>query len=251
MLSARLTLPAKRFHTRDAIVTFQRALAERLSSLPGVARTGAITVAPLSGLTSRVPFTVEGRPVARERVPVAQFRTVSTGYFEAARIPVRRGRTFTEDDTERTRAVAVVNETLAGRWLEGLDPVGARLLVDDNDGSPRPVEIIGVVGDVQQVALDAEPTWDLYLPYPQLHPDNVALAAANMFWIVRTTGDPMTMATSFAREVRRIDPDVAVSQIRPMGYYLFDAMAPRRFSLSLMAVFALAAPALASTGVYA
>ena len=125
--------------------------------------TGAITLLPLSGLLSRVPFTVEGRAVERERVPVAQFRTVSSGYFEAARIPVKRGRTFSERDTERTQAVAVVNEELARQWLDGLEPIGARLLVDDNDGSPRPVEIIGVVGNVQQVALDGEPTWDLYL----------------------------------------------------------------------------------------
>jgi predicted permease len=251
VLSARLTLPAKRFNNRDAIVTFQRALAQQLSSLPTVTNTGAITLLPLSGLLSRVPFTVEGRAVERERVPLAQFRTVSSGYFEAARIPVKRGRTFSERDTDRTRAVAVVNEELASRWLQGLEPIGARLLVDDNDGSPRPIEIVGVVGNVQQVALDGEPTWDLYLTYPQIHLDQVGAAAANMFWIVRTTGDPMTLATSLASEVRRIDPEVVASQIRPMDHYLSDAVAPRRFSLSLMAAFAVAALALAITGIYA
>ena len=104
---------------------------------------------------------------------------------------------------------------------------------------------------MQQVALDGEPTWDLYLTYPQIHLDNVGAAAANMFWIVRTTGDPMNLATSLAREVRRIDPEVVAAQIRPMDHYLSDAVAPRRFSLSLMAAFALAALALAITGIYA
>src|SRR6185436_15663038 len=98
---------------------------------------------------------------------------------------------------------------------------------------------------------DGEPTWDLYLTYPQIHPDNVGAAAANMFWIVRGTGDPMNLAASLAREVRRIDPEVVASQIRPMDHYLSDAVAPRRFSLSLMAAFALAALALAVTGIYA
>jgi predicted permease len=251
VLSARLTLPAKRFNSRDAIVTFQRALAQQLSSLPTVTNTGAITLLPLSGLLSRVPFTVEGSAVERERVPVAQFRTVSSGYFEAARIPLKRGRTFSERDTDRTRAVAVVNEELARQWLQGLDPIGRRLLVDDNDGSPRPVEVIGVVGNVQQVALDGGPTWDLYLTYPQIHVDNVGAAAANMFWIVRTTGDPMNLAASLAREVRRLDPEVVAAQIWPMDHYLSDAVAPRRFSLSLMSAFGLAALALASTGIYA
>jgi predicted permease len=251
VLSTRLTLPATRFDNREAIVAFQRALALQLSSFPTVTNTGAITLLPLSGLLARVPFTVEGRAVERERVPLAQFRTVSSGYFEAARIPLKRGRTFSDRDTERTRAVAVVNEELASRWLQGLEPVGARLLVDDSDGPPRPVEIVGVVGNVQQVVLDGEPTWDLYLTYPQIHLDNVGAAAANMFWIVRTAGDPMNLATSLAREVRRIDPDVVASQIRPMDHYLSDAVAPRRFSLSLMAAFAVAAMALAITGIYA
>jgi len=146
---------------------------------------------------------------------------------------------------------AVVNEELARRWLNGLEPIGARLLVDDNDGPPRPIEIVGVVGNVQQVALDGEPTSDLYLTYPQIHPDNVGAAAANIFWIVRTTGDPMNLAASLSKEVRRIDPEVAASQIRPMDRYLSDAVAPRRFSLSLMAAFAVTALALAITGIYA
>jgi putative ABC transport system permease protein len=176
---------------------------------------------------------------------------VTAGYFEVARIPLKRGRTFSELDTERTRPVAVVNEELANTWLNGLEPIGARLLVDDNDGPPRPVEVIGVVGNVRQIAMDGDPTWDLYLVYPQLHTDNVGAAAANMFWIVRAAGDPMSLAASLATEVRRQDPEVVAAQIKPMDAYLSDAVAPRRFSLSLMAAFAVAALALAATGIYA
>jgi predicted permease len=251
VLSARLTLPAARFNDREAIVAFQRALGQRIAAMPDVTASGAISLLPLSGLLSRVPFTVEGRPIARERVPLAQFRTVTTGYFEAMRIPLKRGRPFNDGDTERTRAVAVVNEQLARQWLNGVEPVGTRLLVDDNDGPPRPVEIVGVVGDVQQVALDGEPTWDLYLAYPQIHVDNVGAAAANMFWVVRTAGDPTRLAAAIAREVHRVDPDVAASQVRPVARYLGDALASRQFTLRLMAAFAFAALVLAMTGIYA
>ena len=104
---------------------------------------------------------------------------------------------------------------------------------------------------VQQVSLEGGPTWDLYLPYAQIHRDGVGLAAANMFWVTRTTGEPMNLASSFSREVRRLDPEVVASQIQPMGRYLSDAMAPRRFSLFLLAAFAAAAVALAMTGIYA
>jgi putative ABC transport system permease protein len=251
VLSARLTLPAKRFNTREAIVTFHRALSQRLSTVPTITNMGAITLLPLTALVSRVPFTVEGRPVEPEHVPIAQFRTVSAGYFEAVRIPVMRGRAFSDGDTERTRAVAIVNEDLASRWLRGLEPIGARLLIDDTNGPPRPVEIIGVVGNVKQIALDGEPTWDLYLPYPQIHADNVASAAGNMFWVTRTTGNPRSLAADLATAVRRIDPEVAASQIRPLEDYLSEAMAPRRYSLSLMAAFGVAALVLALTGIYA
>ncbi len=251
VLSARLTLPARRFHDRPSIVAFQHALAQRLSALPGVTSTGAVSLLPLSGLLSRVPFTVEGRAISRDRVPVAQYRIVSPGYFDAARIPVTRGRAFSDDDTANTHAVAVVSEALASRWLDGLEPIGARLMVDDNDGAPRPIDVVGVVGNVQQVALDEPPTWDLYLTYAQIHQDNVGAAAANMFYVVRTAGDPMTLAAGLAREVRGIDAEVVAAQIRPMDRYLADAVGPRRFSLSLMAAFATAALALALTGIYA
>ncbi len=252
VLSARLTLPPARFTSREAIATFQRALVDQMSSLPGVTQVSAISVPPLTGLTARVPFTVEGRAIERERVPLAQFRLVSPNYFETVRIALRRGRTFSERDTGSTQPVAVVNEALAARWLDGLDAIGARLLVDDSDGPPRPVEVIGVVGNVQQLALDAtEPTFDLYLAYPQIHADTLGLAAANMFWLMRTPGEPMALEPAFVRELRRVDADLVAAPIRPLDRYLLDSMAPRRFSVSLIGAFAAAALVLAVTGIYA
>ena len=252
VLSARLSLPPKQFANREMIVGFQRSLLERISALPGVSHAGAINLPPLTGSVVRVPFTVDGRAVERERVPVAQYRLVSAGYFEAMGIPLKRGRTFSDRDTGTTQPVVVVNAALADRWLNGLEPIGARLLVDDNDSAPRPIEIIGVVGNVRQLALDAtDPTWDMYLVYPQLHPDTLGLAVANMFWVTRTSGDPTTLANAFVQELRRIDPEVVASQIRPLERSLSEAIAPRRFNVSLIAAFGAAALALAVTGIYA
>jgi ABC-type antimicrobial peptide transport system permease subunit len=148
--------------------------------------------------------------------------------------------------------VAVVNEALAAQWLDGLEPIGARLLVDDNDGSPRPVEIVGVVGNVQQIALDGkEPTWDLYVTYPQIHVDTLSLAVGNMFWVIETTGGSMALAPSFVRELRQVDPDVVASNLRPLEHAVGDSVASRRFTVSLVAAFGLAALVLAVTGIYA
>ena len=210
-----------------------------------------MSVLPLSGLLSRVPFTVEGRPVERERVPLAQYRMVAPGYFASARIPIVGGRAIAESDVAGSRPVAVVSESLAREWLSGMDPIGAQVLVDDNDGPPRPLEIVGVVGDVQQIALDGPATWDIYLPYAQVHADNIGSAAGNMFWLLRTAGAPMALAPAVAQAVQRVDASVAASQIRPLESYVSDSLSPRRFTLVLMAAFAVTALALAVTGIFA
>jgi ABC-type antimicrobial peptide transport system permease subunit len=167
------------------------------------------------------------------------------------RIRLLQGRTFSERDSDRTTPVAVVSDALAGQWLGAGRAVGARLLVDDNDGPPRPIEVVGVVESVRQQTLDGGPTWDLYLPYTQVHADNVGAAAANMFWVVRTTADPMTIAAPFTQELRKVDPEVAAAQLRPLESYLSQSLAPRRFSLLLLSIFGAAALGLAVTGIYA
>ncbi len=251
VLTARVALPAVRYRTRESIVAFQRAVTQRLDTVPAIRQAGAVNLLPLSGLTSRVPFTVQGVAIERERVPAAQFRFVTPGYFETVRIPLRRGRLFSDADTETTRPVAVVNEALAAQWLGGRDPIGARLLVDDNDGEPRPIEVVGVVGNVKQLTLDADTTIDLYLPYQQLHADTVGGAAANMFWVVRSDADPRNLEPQLTAAIRAVDPAVAAAQVRPFASYLSASVAPRRFSLLLLEIFGAAALALAVTGIYA
>jgi putative ABC transport system permease protein len=251
VLSVRIALPARRYNSRDAIVRFQAALQQRLSAVPAITHAGAISLLPLSGLLSRVPFTVEGQPIARERIPAAQFRFVSAGYFETMHIRLLQGRTFSERDSDRTGPVAIVSEALAAQWLTAGRFIGARLLIDDNDGPPRPVDVVGVVESVRQQTLDSGPSWDLYLPYTQIHADNVGAAAGNMFWVLGTSADPMTVAAPFTRELRRVDPEVAAAQIRPLESYLANSLAPRRFSLLLLSIFGAAALALAVTGIYA
>jgi ABC-type antimicrobial peptide transport system permease subunit len=86
---------------------------------------------------------------------------------------------------------------------------------------------------------------------PQIHADTLGGAVSNMFWMTRTSGDPLALSTAFVREVRQVDPDVVASQIRPLENNLSDALAPRRFSVSLMAGFGAAALVLALTGIYA
>ena len=250
-VTARVSLAGGSFRDREAIVAYQARALERLVALPVVEAAGAVSILPLSGSLVRIDFTVEGRATAREDVPVAQYRMVTPGYFAAMRVPLRRGRPLQDTDSATTAPVALVNATLARRLFGESDPIGARLLIDDNNTGPRPVAIVGVVGDVTQISLEGDATNDIYLPYAQLHPDNVSLAASNLTWVVRTRVDPGGARRTVGDALRRADAGVPIATMAPLGTTLAAALAPRRFILALMAAFALAAVLLAATGTYA
>ena len=185
-----MTLPASRYTEREQLERFQGELRSRLLALPGVREAGSVQILPLSGGLSRVDFTVEGSPPAREEdVPSVDYRMVSPGYVRAAGIPLLAGRELSEGDRSDAPPVGLVNRRLAERFFPGRSAVGARLLVGDGFTSPRPVEIVGVVGDVRDAGLDSEPGVTLYIPLPQV-PKGVMVYARNMFWVVRTSGDP-------------------------------------------------------------
>jgi ABC-type antimicrobial peptide transport system permease subunit len=122
--------------------------------------------------------------------------------------------------------------------------------VDDNDTGPRPVEVVGVVGDVKQFGLDAPPTYDVYAALHQAHPDGFHWIRNNQFWVVRTSGNPLGLAEVFRRELRSIDPDVPASDLQSLEQYLTASLAPRRFNLRLILTFAATALLLACMGVY-
>jgi predicted permease len=251
VLSGRLSLPRSRYDSLEQIVGFQRQLQARVGALPGVQSVGAISILPLSGPIARVPFTVNGRSVPLAQVPSAQYRLISEQYFQTMRIPMRRGRPFSERDTATTPPVVIVNETLARRFFGSQEPIGEHLLLDDNDTGPRAAEIVGVVSDVRHLSLDTEPTPDVYLPYSQLHRDVFGWATANMFWVVRTETDPLGFAAPVRHEMQQVDSQVPIGTMRTMDQYLSASVAPRRFNVSVLGVFAVAALLLAATGIYA
>jgi putative ABC transport system permease protein len=250
-VSARVALPPGRYATPEAIAAYQRRFLAGIVDQPSVEAAGAVSALPLSGQLLRVDFTVEGQATAPERVPTAQYRIVTPGYMQAMRIPVLRGRGFSEQDSEGTRRVVIVNESLARQFLADRDPVGAHLLVDDNNDGPRPLEVVGVVGDVRQVSLDGDRTFDLYLPYEQLHPDVAELAAANMYWVVRGRVEAGPGTEEVRRALRSADPGVPIADVRPIPQSLSEAMAPRRFNLLVLVIFAAAALLLSASGIHA
>jgi putative ABC transport system permease protein len=165
-------------------------------------------------------------------------------------MPLLAGRAIEAHDTAASVSVAVVSDTLARRHFPGRSPVGERLRIDDSE-PPRVVEVIGVVGDVKHTGLDAEPTADVYVPYAQTSPQ-VAIYLTNIFCVaVRTAGEPSLLIPAVVREIRALDPDVAVASARTMEEAYSASLADRRFYTALLEIFGAAALGLALAGIYA
>jgi predicted permease len=251
VLAVRLSLPKARYPHLADVTRFYDALLPRVQKLPGVSAVGVVNMLPLSGQIASAPFTIVGRAFSKEEVPQAQFRIVSPMYLQAMRIPFLAGRAFNESDTDRTPLVCHINETLAKRfWPQG-DAIGAHLMFEDNDSKPREAEVLGIIHDVKDRGLEAAPSFDIYIPLRQTHEDTVVWLQNNQYWVLRTDGEPLILANAFRKEVRGVDGDVAASNVRSMDQYLSLTIAPRRFNVQLLSIFALDSLALALAGIYA
>ena len=207
VFQARVSLPATYKSAAD-VARFYDRLSERVLAAPGVKQVGVVSVAPLSGLLAAVPVSIEGQSVdARERV-MANYRTISPAYLSTVGTRVREGRPFAETDRADTPAVALVSAALADRLLSGSHrAVGQRLLINDNNIGPRQIEVVGVVDNVRQTALDAPPELDIYIPLRQVHRDWLSGIRDNQFWMIKTESAPGAFATTFLAALRAVDPD--------------------------------------------
>jgi putative ABC transport system permease protein len=253
LLSVRLSLPQTKYSKPEAVENFYQKIVPRIESLSGVETVGAANVLPLSAMNVRADFTIVGRPpLSQTEVPAAQNRWVSPSYFQTLRIAVLKGRQFTEMDTPRGQGVVMIDKSLADRYWPGADPLGAHIKIDDAaPAPPREVEIIGVVENVKHFGLDEEPTATVYAPLSQIPQGQVSFFINRMSLVVRTSFDPLALADAVRHEVRAIDGEVPTSYVRSMEQFVSAAVAPRRFSLLMLAIFSAMALLLATSGVYA
>ena len=232
--------PPKYNTQRDFVILCQRVL-EQVKSTPGVDAVGVVNQLPFSGRNLGLNFTVGGQPpVKPEDTASANFRLVSPGYLQAMGIPLKRGRDFNDHDRRDSTPVALINETLAKHYFANEDPIGKQLNIE---GQQAPREIVGIIGDVKQIKLDAEGKSEIYVPFFQ-----IAVPAMNI--VVRTTTDPGSMTSAVLQQISRVDPDQPVYQVKTMDEYLGESMAQRRLSTVLLGVFAALALILAALGVY-
>jgi putative ABC transport system permease protein len=243
VLTARVILPQYRYKDDSATARFTRALIDRVRALPGVETVGVTNYLPLSGWWGTQSFFVEGQPdPARGSEPVADFRLATEEYFRAMRIQLLAGRTFIDRDNTSASPVVIVNDTLVRRYFAGVNPVGRRILVDDN-GRRATWEIVGVIRDVKSFGLDEPSHAELFRPYWQ---DPSRLLGIT----VRCAIDPVALGSSLRQAVWSIDKDQPVTFLMSMFDLASESLAFRRVGMILTAGFGALALVLAAVGIY-
>jgi putative ABC transport system permease protein len=259
VLTLDLSLPGLRYREPRKQVDFFEDLITRLKSLPGVQGVGATTQTPLSRGDNWSGFSIEGRPTPEGDLQQAATRAVSNDYFQTLRIPLRRGRFFTDADARLALPLirwfpqqpypehfnesqpipaVIINETMARLYWPNEDPLGKRLKIIE---SPW-MTIIGVVGDVRHSGLALPPNPEMYLSQLQEPQSYMAV-------MIRTNGDPLQLAAAAREQIKAIDKDQPVT-ILTMDEVFTASVSEQRFNTLLLGAFAGLALLLAMTGVF-
>ena len=247
MLTLRTDLPLNKYDEPQKRVNFYDDVLARVRSLPDVSSAAYTTSVPLEWKGGTSGFYPEGKPVEQALVYDANHRQVSPEYFATMGIPVMGGRPFDERDQLRTEPVAIVNETMARQFWPGEDALGKRFKLGA-PGSEEPwLTIVGIAADVRQMGTDVPTKAEMYLPHAQV---TVAPYYAARDLVIRTTSDPLRVVAAVRSEIRAVDPDQPVSDIRTMADVIDEETAPRRIGTTLSSAFAILALVLASIGIY-
>jgi putative ABC transport system permease protein len=245
LLTMKIELPEPKYEAFERRAAFYTDLIQRVQSLAGVRSAAVTTNLPLYRQGNSIGVRLEGKPEpppGQELIVVT--RIVSPAYFETMSIPLLNGRQFTDQDTETTPNVVVISETMARRFWPGEEAIGKRLAAGRVRTDADWIQVVGIVKDVRQFELNAEPRPQMYVSYRQADffaPEDL---------VVKTDVEPASLAAAVRKAVWEIDKDQPVSNIKTMDEILADSIARQRFSMLLLGVFAGVALLLAAVGIY-
>ena len=254
VLTMKMSLSGPQFTKTAAVERLVHDGTERLRAVPGVLVAGATCCVPLEGGYG-LPFIIMGRPLNGPFHGGAGWMTVSPEYFEVFKIPVLRGRGFTERDDAAADRVVLINQAMATRFWPKADPLNDRIWIGKGIMSElkaeTPRQVIGIVGDIRGGGLNQVPGPVMYVPNAQV-PD--ALNALNVritpiSWVVRTRQDPLSLSSALQEQLRHIS-GLPVSDIRTMDEVVSRSTSRQRFQMLLMTIFGSAALFLAAIGIY-
>jgi putative ABC transport system permease protein len=250
VLTAELNLSGAAYRAQDeaqnvrAATGFYAAVLDRARALPGVEAAGAVSTLPLGGGVDGYGLHVVGRPLANpESAPSADRFVVTPGLLEALRVRLVRGRRIDARDVQGAAAVAVVNRRLAEEIFPGEEAIGHEIALGPPEAAPR--TIVGVVESVRHHGLDQPPGYQVYVPQAQW-----AWAETGLTFVLRTTGDPASLAAPLRAIVRELDPAQPLDHIERYTSVVARTTGTRRFATALITGFAASALALALVGLY-
>jgi putative ABC transport system permease protein len=241
VLTLNFALGGKKYAETQARAPFVSEILHRVEQLSGVQSAAVVTDTPLSGDNDAIGFSIEGRPDTIQQKIVTNVNVIGPGYLRTLGIPLLKGRDFTERDRETTPLVALINQSMARKIWPNQDPIGARM---SGDGKLW-ATVQGVVGDVRQQGLSAEPQPEVYLSYLQ---DPFEWPYLTM--LVHTSTDPMKLVTSVQSAIWSVEKDLPISSIGTMEQIRSHSIAQPRLTALLLSVFAALAMILASVGIY-
>jgi putative ABC transport system permease protein len=233
--------------SREEQVRFYRQARERIEGLPGVEAVAVSLSGPMMGSNWGSIFILADKPVPpRAELPTSIFNPVEFGYFKTFGIPLKKGRVFTEADTDDSQDVIVINETLANRIWPGEDPIGKQLKQGwpESVGESNPWRVVvGVAGDTKQYGLDIVPRMQVFMPMAQQPLDYARIT-------IRTAVEPASIVESAKKAIHQINPNLPIADVETMDEIYADSLAPRRLAMTLLMLFAGIALLLAAIGTY-
>jgi putative ABC transport system permease protein len=242
VLTVRMNLPAAKYKTAGPLPLFWEPLMDKIRVIPGVQSAGAIDYLPVVNWGINGDFQIEGQPPAKPgQEPVVEQRVVGAEYFQALKIPLVAGRLFTPSDTLKSPGAVVINQAMAKKFWPGENAVGKRIRFFSDEW----MTITGIVGDIRQSGIDSEPRAELYVSWKQFPSPALVMAL-----VIRTARDPNTLVGALRGAVRSIDADQPVSGVLTMQQIVDNNLGNRRFTMSLLVIFAATALLLASLGIY-
>jgi putative ABC transport system permease protein len=245
ILTARTSLPMPKFENRAPREQFYTRVLSNLRALPGVSSAAYISFLPMGDNRGGIwPVGLHGPEAERRENQVATLRYVTPGFFSTLSIPILRGRDVDDADTASRPYVAVVSQSFAMRFWPDQDPIGRHFFFAFSDRT-----VVGVVGDIHVRGLTRQSEPQVYVPFNQVA-DSALTWYAPKDLAIRTTGDPLSIASSLRRIVHEADPRQPLSEVRPLTDVVGEDTAPRAMQLRIIGGFALMAVLLAAVGIH-
>jgi putative ABC transport system permease protein len=254
LLTMEMSLTGDRFQKTAGVAELVRNGRERLNAIPGVEVSASTCCLPMEGGFG-LPFIIVGRPVDKGQPVGAGWMSASAGYFEAFKIPILRGRDFTDRDVGGAPGVVVINESMAKKYWPKEDPVGQQIIIGKGVGPEfdEPArQIIGVAGDIHNGGLGRDPFPTMIIPQAQVPDGMTALNAriGPVIWLVRTHTEPHQLISAVSEQLRQASGGFPVARVRSMDEVVVHSTARESFNMLLLSIFGASALVLASIGIY-